>query len=233
MRSKTLSILQTLFAIFLIALCILAAQWQFHRGQARAHQNAIILKNQTLPAIPEAQISQIEPLRDQWRTVALHGSFDQSHQLLIRNRYSQGRLGFEVLNLFRTTNGNFWIDRGWVVSGKDASTPPTISPLPSTPITISARIRSEDVSRQIEGSFFASLPSKKIENLASAQGVKAASFYLDLLPTNNQLVPLTAIDLPELSNGPHYAYALQWLFFALIIVVGRIAISREKLHRAV
>ena len=233
MRGKFASAFQTLLALLLIFLCIIAAQWQYHRGQSRSIQNSIIIRNETLPALTKGEIADIDSQRDQWRTVELSGTFDSRHQLLIRNRYSQGRLGFEVLNLFRTDVGNFWLDRGWVVAGKDAATPPTISTLPTMPLTIQARIRSEDISKQVEGSFFASLPSKKIVNLTSAQGVEAAPYYLDLLPTNASISPLTAIDLPELSNGPHFAYALQWLFFALIILVGRIAIFREKLHRTI
>ena len=233
MRSKVISIAQTLIALLLILLCILAAQWQFHRGQTRAHQNSIISANQELPALSMDQLLHAAPVRDQWRTTNLNGVFQPQHQLLIRNRYSEGQLGFEVLTLFTTPQGNYWIDRGWVKAGANAETPPTIPALPTQSIAITGRIRSEDVSRQIEGSFFASLPVKKTVNLGSAQGVRAANFYLDLLPTNEEITPLTSIDLPELSNGPHYAYALQWLFFALIIAVGRVAIYREKLHRTI
>jgi surfeit locus 1 family protein len=29
------------------------------------------------------------------------------------------------------------------------------------------------------------------------------------------------VELPELSDGPHMAYALQWVFFAGLVIYGR------------
>jgi cytochrome oxidase assembly protein ShyY1 len=40
--------------------------------------------------------------------------------------------------------------------------------------------------------------------------------------------PLTEIELPELSNGPHYAYGVQWLAFALLAIIGRFLLFRES-----
>jgi hypothetical protein len=35
--------------------------------------------------------------------------------------------------------------------------------------------------------------------------------------------------VPELSDGPHIAYSLQWIFFAGLIVYGRILIRRGQI----
>lgn len=221
---------QSALTLVLIFLCLLAAQWQYHRGTARSHANGIIRTNQILPPLSSTDLAAVtDPASKQWRSATLTGSFDQSHQLLVRDRYSQGRFGFEVLNLFHDNTGkNYWIDRGWVVAGKSASTPPTISALTDQKITITARIRSDDLTHQIAGSFFASIPSKRSSTaLENAQGVSAAPYYLDLLTPSTAPTALTPIELPDLSNGPHFAYALQWVFFAIIIVIGRIAIFRE------
>ena len=232
-KSKYFSLLslgQSALALLLIFLCLLAAQWQYHRGVHRSHANGLIRTNQILPALNSQELSAVsDPISQQWRSATLTGSFDQSHQLLVRDRYSQGRFGFEVLNVFHDNTGrNYWIDRGWVAAGKSASTPPTIPVLGKEVITITARIRSDDLSHQIAGSFFATIPTKHAStDLTTAQGVNAAPYYLDLLTPTTPPAYLTKIDLPDLSNGPHYAYALQWLLFAVIVVVGRIAIFRE------
>ncbi len=225
-----LSLGQSALALLLIFLCLLAAQWQYHRGTARSHANGVIRTNQILPALTSTELAQVsDPVASQWRTALLSGTFDQSHQLLVRDRYSQGRFGFEVLNLFHDVNGqNYWIDRGWVAAGKSASTPPSIPVLAGNPLSITARIRSDDLTHQIAGSFFATIPTKRSGiQLNSVQGVRAAPFYLDLIRPEMAPIALTKIDLPDLSNGPHFAYALQWVFFAIIILVGRIAIFRE------
>jgi hypothetical protein len=55
-------------------------------------------------------------------------------------------------------------------------------------------------------------------------------FYIDLLRGNQpELTPAVAAELPELSDGPHMAYALQWVFFGGLVVYGRILIRRDVL----
>ncbi|MEI6648903.1 MAG: SURF1 family protein [Actinomycetes bacterium] len=221
---------QTVIALLLIFLCLLAGQWQWNKGKARSQQNAIITTNQTLPELPESELWRSPPTQIQWRNVQLQGHFLNNHQLLLRNRYFQGQYGFEVLTLLTTSHGmNYWLDRGWVKAGANAQTPPQV-PSPSvTTVSIRARVRSDDISRQIEGTFFALPGSHKITtDLSHAQDVVAAPFYLDLLSGSDAgSQPLNQISLPELNNGPHFAYAIQWLAFAFLIVVGRILLFRE------
>ena len=45
---------------------------------------------------------------------------------------------------------------------------------------------------------------------------------------SHPLTPDVAAQLPELSDGPHMAYALQWIFFAGLVVYGRILIRRTR-----
>ena len=148
---------------------------------------------------------------------------------MVRNRYYQGQYGFEVLHLFQSAQGKIWINRGWVKAGTTAETPPQIPAISTIDTRILTRIRSEDLSRQLQGSFFA-LPHKSQSAFTSAQQFSESdfNFYLDLLQSDTpQNKPLSPIDLPDLSNGPHYAYAIQWLAFALLTLIGRGLLFRE------
>jgi len=223
------SLIQSAIALLLIALCLLASQWQFHRGQGQSRQNSIISHNSTVDSVSLASLGHLNPIASQWRRVSLTGQFDLTHQELIRNRYFEGKYGFEVLQLFRATNADaYWIDRGWVAPGADAKTPPAIAEIKSDPVTIDARIRSENLSHQLQGSFFATSARKNLPDISNLQGVHAANFYLDLLGADQTWAnPLTKISIPELTNGPHFAYSLQWLAFAVLVLIGRIALFRE------
>jgi cytochrome oxidase assembly protein ShyY1 len=175
-------------------------------------------------------VADLDPVSNQWRKINLTGKFSQSNQELVRNRYYEGKFGFEVLTLFTATNGeNFWVDRGWVAAGPNAATPPVVEPIASGSLEITARIRSENLSRQLQGSFFVTrASSEKPESIAKLQGIDANAYYLDLLGSpSGQVKPLTEIELPELSNGPHYAYGIQWLAFALLTLIGRFLLFRE------
>ena len=224
------SLLQSLVALALVAGCLFAAQWQFNRGANQSATNKIIASNLDLPSLSLSDIENLDPVSNQWRKVTLQGSFSQDKQELVRNRYYEGKFGFEVLTLFKANNGeNFWVDRGWVAAGPNAATPPVVEPVASGNLEITARIRSENLSRQLQGSFFVTrVSSEKPESIAKLQGVEANAYYLDLLGSpDGKVKPLTEIELPELSNGPHYAYGIQWLAFALLAIIGRFLLFRE------
>ena len=44
--------LKSIVALALICLCLIAAQWQYHRGVDRHHRNYLIEKNIAAPDIP-------------------------------------------------------------------------------------------------------------------------------------------------------------------------------------
>ena len=92
------SLIQSTIALLLIALCLLASQWQFHRGQGQSRQNSIISHNSTVDSVSLASLGHLNPIASQWRRVSLTGQFDLTHQELIRNRYFEGKYGFEVLS---------------------------------------------------------------------------------------------------------------------------------------
>ena len=224
------SLLQSFIALVLVAVCLFAAQWQFSRGASQSATNRIISANLDLPSLTMADIENLDPVNNQWRKITLQGNFSQDKQELVRNRYYEGKFGFEVLSLFTASNGeNFWVDRGWVAAGPNAATPPVVEPIGGENLEIVARIRSENLSRQLQGSFFVTRASnEKPESITKLQGVEANAYYLDLLGSpDGKVGPLTEIELPELSNGPHYAYGVQWLAFALLAIIGRFLLFRE------
>jgi len=221
--------LKSLVALALIVLCFIAAQWQYNRGVDRHQRNSMIEANIAAPKITLASATK-DPVKNEWRTVSTAGSFDASQTILLRNRYFEGKYGFEFLTLFETSNGQkFWVDRGWLVAGKDALTAPLIPSTPTGEVEISGRLRLD--TSLPRGSFFA-LPANGIGLISkwNAQNeVVTEGFYLDLLNGSTaELTPSVAAQLPELSDGPHMAYALQWVFFAGLIGYGRILVRRAR-----
>jgi surfeit locus 1 family protein len=170
------------------------------------------------------------PLAAEWQTVTTQGEFDSTKQILLRNRYSEGVYGFEVLTLFTTPNEErFWVDRGWVKAGATATTAPTITLPPTSEVSITGRLRLD--SSLPRGLFFA-LPSDGnglISKLDAQSQLQTQNYYIDLLSgSESSLTPKVTAQLPELSDGPHMAYALQWLFFAGLVIYGRILIRRTR-----
>lgn len=220
---------KSLVALILIILCLIAAQWQYQRGVDRHARNAIIEKHIALAPTSLDSVKD-SPLAAEWQTVTTQGVFDPTKQILLKNRYSEGFYGFEVLTLFTTPNNEkFWVDRGWVKAGAAATIAPTITPPPTTPVSITGRLRLD--SSLPRGSFFA-LPadgSGLISKLDAQSQLDTEDYYIDLLSgSESSLTPAVPAQLPELSDGPHMAYALQWLFFGGLVIYGRILIRRTR-----
>jgi cytochrome oxidase assembly protein ShyY1 len=222
--------LKNLVTLLLILGCFWASQWQFQRGLDRQDRNAMIESQLQKPTLDIGSIKE-NITSYEWRSLSAVGSFDPTNQILLKNRYFEGKYGYEVLTRFNLSDGrSLWVDRGWVIAGKDALTAPVVSAVPTGEVVISARLR---LDRSLpQGAFFA-LPSSG-EGLVSKLNAQAdptsEGFYLDLLSGSiPSLTPAVPAQVPELSDGPHIAYALQWIFFAGLIVYGRILIRRGQI----
>jgi cytochrome oxidase assembly protein ShyY1 len=227
-ESKTF--LKHLLALILVLGCLWASQWQFQRGIDRQDRNQAIESQLTLSPI-ELKDVKVEFEENEWRTVTVEGSFDITNQILLKNRYYEGVYGYEVLTRFTASDGrSFWVDRGWVKAGKDATTAPIVSPTPTGEVSLNARLR---LDRSLpQGAFFA-LPANgagMISKLNAQADSTSEGFYLDLLSGSQpSLTPDVPAQVPELSDGPHIAYSLQWIFFAGLIIYGRILIRRGQI----
>ena len=229
MQREPWAIYKSLIAVFLIVGCLWAAQWQYHRGVDRHARNSMIEAHIDLAPI-SLESAHTAPAKFEWQSVTTAGVFNPEHQILLRNRYSEGTYGFEVLTLFTSQQKQrFWVDRGWVQAGKTASTPPEISPVPTGIVEITGRLRLD--SSLPQGAFFA-IPARGdtlVRELNAQSRMQTENFYIDLLSgSDKSLTPSVTAQLPELSDGPHMAYALQWLFFTGLVVYGRILIRRAR-----
>ena len=223
------SFLKTLVALALIVLCVWAAQWQYHRGVDRHARNTIIEERIARDAIELGEIDSVLA-NNEWQSIVTTGSFDEKKQILLRNRYSEGKYGYEVLTLFTSTSGEkFWVDRVWVQAGATATTPPEVTSVPAGEVTITGRFRLD--SSLPRGSFFA-LPGSGedlVSELNAQSQLNTEKYYLDLLSGSEpSLTPAVTAQLPSLSDGPHMAYALQWLFFGGLVIYGRFLIRRTR-----
>jgi len=127
------SFLKTLTALALVFLCLWAAQWQYERGVDRHARNTLIQEQSKLPPVAFRELAG-DISAYEWRKISIEGTFDDSNQILLRNRYHDGMYGFEQLTLFEFDGRKIWVDRGWVKAGSDATVPPLLQPTIETPL---------------------------------------------------------------------------------------------------
>ena len=220
-------------ALLLIFGCVQGALWQYDRYETRHSNNELIRKNISIAALlSEDDLSSKTASEISWRSISLEGNFDPSKEFLIRNRYHEGKYGFGVITLFISDSGKrYWIDRGWVIAGKDAQTPPVIQKVDSLPIEITARVRTSEIESRVQGSAFA-LPgadsTPKLVKWNSEQAIETEPIYFDLISSSNpEVTPEVATALPELSDGPHLAYSFQWILFIFLVLFAWHLVIRE------
>ena len=100
------SVFRSTIAIALVFICVYAANWQYERGVVRHAKNFKIESNTQLPKIALSEIRDLA--QNEWRTVTVTGEFDRTHEVLLRNRYSEtGVYGFEYLTLFKSNENQY------------------------------------------------------------------------------------------------------------------------------
>jgi cytochrome oxidase assembly protein ShyY1 len=80
------------------------------------------------------------------------------------------------------------------------------------------------------------LPAGQVDTVAPLEisnGPKTVSnIYLEMTTSNPESRPdeIRELPAPEVTEGPHRSYALQWIFFAIMTVIGWIVLVRNEVR---
>ena len=208
----------TAFLLIMIYLFIRLSDWQFDRYNTRIQNNEITTTALSSEPINLTDLSQVSDLKD-WQKVSIKGEFMNSDAKLLRRQYLESSLGFWVITPLKLDNDQvILVNRGWIPIAESSTSQQEIPSSPQGDVTIIGYVQTlKDTRREPED-----LPLNQINYLNST------NFSSQPLSTNYlQLASMTPIDnqvaiipLPELSNGPHFSYAIQWILFALMLPIG-------------
>jgi surfeit locus 1 family protein len=232
-------ILSHLFVLLLVAAMVFAGFWQLDRLQQRKDRNALITARQDEPIAPVADIvSADEPTgvggEVRFRQATATGTYDLDAQVLVRNRSFEGAPGSWVLTPLVLDDGTaVVVNRGWVpVTGRQALSPAAAPP--TVEVTVEGLLEES----QSRGSFGPTDPSGEVLTTLSRVDLDRLQEQVDadLFPVWLQLetqdpapgAQPTPVEPPELTDGPHLAYAFQWFTFTLIALVGYPLILRRR-----
>ena len=206
--------------------CLLLGRWQWHRLESKKTNNAIIRTNESAAPVPVEQVlreGQDPDSSQQYAVVSATGTYDVAKTIIIRYRTDDhGAAGVDVVVPLVTPSGTaLLVDRGWVATSNQAITDPSQVPSPpSGTVTVTGSVRrdADGSSAQVVDGSARAVSSATIQ---PAIGIPVYGGFVDLkTETPAPTTPLEAADLPDLSNGPHFFYALQWWFFGLLALFG-------------
>jgi cytochrome oxidase assembly protein ShyY1 len=230
-----------LFALVVVVLaygCYLLGQWQFHRLQERETTNTQTRQNLHADPAPVADLlapGRGVPPRDEWRKVTATGTYDAGRSVVIRYQTRDGASGVDVVTPLRTDAGpNLLVDRGWMKTGNVGADSVDAPAPPSGEVTVVGYVRADatgDATTVTDRSARA-ISSREI---GRSTGLQVYGGFVDAeRQTPAPATELVPAELPDLGNGPHFFYGLQWWFFGLLAVFGfcYLAYDERKKMRA-
>jgi len=214
---------------FAVACYTLLAPWQFRRNAERERDNAAIAASQATAPVPLAQLvastggaTPAPAQAVEWRRVTVRGHYLPGGEAVVRLRSVLSDPAYEVLTAFRTDDGRtVAVDRGYIRPVEENALP-SYPPAPDGEVTLTARIRLDEVDRKQRPPMFTDghhqLYSVDSHLLSEVIGQPVAPGYLALL--GGQPGALGEVPLPDTDSGPFLSYAWQWLTFGVMALFG-------------
>jgi cytochrome oxidase assembly protein ShyY1 len=130
-----------------------------------------------------------------------------------------------------THSGNaLLVDRGWFKTGNQGAVDPSqVPPPPSGRVTVTGWLRQNagGSATQVIDNSARAISSTQIE---PAIGVPVYGGFVQLLTESPKPAnPLARPEPPDLTDGPHFFYALQWWFFGILALFGYGYLAWEEL----
>jgi cytochrome oxidase assembly protein ShyY1 len=204
--------------------CVMLSNWQFsRREEALSEMAQVAIYYDAVPTSIDsvAELNAFDE-KNQWRPVQMTGHYLVKNAVLVRNRPLNGQPGFLELVPFQLSDGRLIaIERGWIASD-DKYQAPNSFPLPSSSEqTIIARLRPSEPSLE-RSAPEGQLATINIDALIKAEGIKDRMFSKLYARISSESVPVAnnpkSLAKPELDEGNHLSYALQWIMFSLMSI---------------
>ena len=218
--------------------CLLLGRWQWHRLESTEAANTIVRTNEHARPRPVDEVLRkgVDPSSQlAYARVVATGTYDRSKTIIVRYQTHGGNPGVDVVVPLVTSSGTaLLVDRGWFATTNQGDADASLVPAPpSGTVTVIGWVRSDASggSAQVVDDSTRSISSATI---GPAIGIPVYGGFVQLL--HESPAPQTALTragFPDLTNGPHFFYALQWWFFGIMGIFGYLYLAwEEKTGRA-
>lgn len=221
------------FVIVLAAVCTRLGVWQMHKLELRLDRNDVITKHFTTDPV---DLSTALPGKEtvdrtnEWTRVTATGRYDLEHQVTVKFTTRDGAPGVDVITPLVLDSGEaVLVDRGWIETQNTVKRPDVPTPPPGE-VTIEGWLRQNngaggDAVKVVDGQ----VRAVSSDAMAAYVPYDLTNGYVNL--QKESPAPDTALAAepkPELGQGPHFFYALQWWFFAILAVIGYFWFARAE-----
>ena len=232
-------LLTTLLVFLGVALCIRLGIWQLDRLESRHAFNAQVESMQALPPLDLNQEGTDSITGMEWRSVKVTGEYDFENQIALRNQYYGDQYGYHLWTPLRfdpstPSEGQaqtaVLIDRGWIPA--EGNSVPSDWRKYDEPgiVNIAGQIRLGQTKPALggvadtlpeNGARLAIWNNGDLERIVDQLPYTALPVYIQPGSDASDVEPPIPFQPEiELTEGPHFGYALQWFTFASVLFIG-------------
>ena len=236
-------IVLSLVVVVIFGAFIALGNWQLNRLETRRATNAVIADRLTRePIAIEELFVALETVQGvapdegdfEHTPVVVTGRFVDEGRVLVRSQVSNGRAGTHAVYPLILGDGSaILVNIGWIPF--DVTPAPIAELYGDGTLEIRGLVRASQqrpaVGREEPPGLLDRVERIDIDRIQEQVTASLAPFFIQLTdPNEPDRIPIP-VPLPDTSDGPHLAYAIQWYAFALISVVGYGALIRKELIR--
>lgn len=216
-----------------VVLMVNFSLWQFHRLDERQAFNRRVLERSTYEIVDVAVLDMNDPVSLEWRSAGAIGTYLADEQVLILNRSQSGTAGMNVVTPLLLEDGRaVLVNRGFI----PLNAAPPAAPTGTVQVVGQLRAsesRSTGQATEASGDLeeFFRLDISRLQEQIDQSLLPVALVAKASKPADDPL--LAPVAPPELSEGPHLSYAIQWLIFAVAVIVGWVLAVRKSLTNRV
>ena len=224
--------------------CVRLGYWQLERLEYKRRLNAQLRTSSSRPPIAVADARSL-PESLLHRPVVVRGLFDTKRHVLLAGRLHQGEAGVHLVTPLTIAGDSIavLVDRGWLPAPDGVNARPQDVPEPGTRVVfgIADTLRSTAgagalrrlVAGEASGDSLELYSAEELgfDSLTARWPYPLARFVLQELPSRDApRLPVREAPAPY-DETMHLSYAVQWFAFAVILLVGPVAIARSRRRR--
>ena len=223
-------LLATLLVVAGAALCIRLGIWQLDRLEQRRAFNHQV---ETMKAMPMLDFNHQVPAdvsKMEWRAVKVQGQYDFANQVALRNQYYGNEYGYHLLTPLLFDGQSVLVDRGWIPAQGNSLPQDWLKYNQDGEVNLAGQIRLGQTKPRFggvadhiptDGSKLEIWANADVEDINKQLPYPALPVYIQPdVVANDSEPPIPLQPSIELTEGPHFGYALQWFTFATILLVG-------------
>jgi cytochrome oxidase assembly protein ShyY1 len=208
--------------------CVALGFWQLRRLHDRRELNARILARGSAPPVAIERTS-LPAGAQAFARASATGTYDTDHEVLVYGRDLNGQPGSDVVTpLLLADGGAILVLRGWVPFAIQEAPVARAAP-PAGEVTVDGTMLPDDGDGSNRPDEYGVVRTLDVEGIASTGSYDVAPLPLRLTeqtPAQPDALPRPEPP-PQLSEGPHLSYAIQWFSFAAIALVGGAILLRR------